>query len=696
MKKANIKIDGMSCAACSSACERALNKLEGVEATVNLPGKSASVTYNENLVSEKDLEKAIIDAGYKIGSDEIKKSYELQKLIVSIFFTAILMVISMGPMVGLVPHFKYNGIVQLILAVPVVLAGYTFYVKGFKSLIKLAPNMDSLVALGTGAAIIYSVYGLFVNIHHLYFESATVIITLILFGRYLEEKSKAKTGDAIKKLIDLAPKTAVVVKDGIEVEVKIEDVEVGNILVVKAGERIAVDGIITAGECSVDESTLTGESMPVDKSTGDKVFTATICKSGYITYEATRVGEDTTLSQIVKLVEEAGGSKAPIAKLADRVASVFVPVVTLIAILTCVVYLLLGRDMEDVFRAVVSILVIACPCSLGLATPTAIIVGTGKAATFGILFKNAVAIEACEKVDTVAFDKTGTITRGKPEVTDVISYDFDENYLLDIVASAESYSEHPVAYAIVNYMEFNKLDVSRFKTHTGNGITCRIGGQEVKIGSKGFVGADIDDDNLTLQGKTVVYISLDNVVIGSIAVADVMKDTSKSAIKKLNDMGIKTVMITGDNSKTANAIAESIGIKDVVSEVLPDGKVEAIKGLMKTGKVAMTGDGINDAPALVSADVGIAVSNGSDIAIESADVVLVNDNMERVPLCIDLSKAVIKNIKQNLFWAFFYNSIAIPVAVLGLLNPMIAAATMSFSSISVVLNALRLNRFRRK
>ena len=611
-------------------------------------------------------------------------------------------------------------VIQIILVLPILYMGRSFYLIGFKSLFKGHPNMDSLVALGSGAAVIYSLYSTVLiylgnehSVMNLYYESAGVILTLITLGKYFEAVSKERTSGAIAALVSLAPKTANVMRNGEEVKLNVENIVIGDIIVVRPGEKIPLDGRITKGASSVDEAMLTGESLPVDKNIGDNVIGASINKTGTFEMIVTKVGEDTALAQIIKLVEEAQGSKAPISKLADKIASVFVPVVIFLAVLSGAFWYFIGHE-SGVFALTISIsiLVIACPCALGLATPTSIMVGTGLGAEHGILIKSGEVIETAQSVNVVVFDKTGTLTEGKLKVTDVVSFDnYDENEVLRLAASIEHYSEHSLGEAIVNLArekEFMLSEVENFKASLGLGISGEIDGENILVGNKIFLennsisteGHLLIADQLAAEGKTPLFIVYGNKLVGIIAVADTIKSSSKEAVKKLKQMGIKIIMLTGDNKKTAEIIARQIGIDEVISEVLPENKNKEITRLQKAGnKVAMVGDGINDAPALVQADVGIAMGAGTDVAIESADIVLMNNDMLSVTRTIKLSRVTIKNIKENLFWAFIYNIIGIPVAmgvlhIFGgpLLNPMIAGAAMSFSSVSVVLNALRLKR----
>lgn len=737
-----LKIEGMTCAACAKAVERATRKLDGVsEANVNFATEKLIIDYESSTVKVSDIKKAIEKAGYKAieeatadDKDKEKKEKEMKllwkKFIISAIFTVPLLYISMGHMLGFpLPDFispKLNptafALTQLLLTIPVVISGNRFYTVGFKSLFRRSPNMDSLIAMGTSAALLYGIFATVKIIvgdtsyaMDLYFESAAVIITLITLGKYLESVSKGKTSEAIKKLMGLAPKTAVVIRGGKETEIPIEEVEAGDIIIVKPGEKMPVDGEVVEGTTSVDESMLTGESIPVEKNIGDKIIGASINKNGTIRYKATKVGKDTALAQIIKLVEDAQGSKAPIAKLADVISGYFVPIVISLAVLSGLAWYFLGGE-SGVFSLTIfiSVLVIACPCALGLATPTAIMVGTGKGAEYGVLIKSGVALETAHRIQTIVFDKTGTITEGKPKVTDiVVTNAISENNLLQLAASAEKGSEHPLGEAIVKCAEdkglkFQKLDL--FKAIPGHGIEVKIDGKNILLGNKKLMlernvsleKLEETSDKLAGEGKTPMYIAIDKKMAGIIAVADTVKENSKSAIEKLHKMGIEVAMITGDNRRTAEAIAKQVGIDRILAEVLPQDKAKEVKKLQADGKkVAMVGDGINDAPALAQSDIGIAIGSGTDVAMESADIVLMRSDLLDVPNAIQLSQKTIKNIKENLFWAFGYNALGIPVAmgvlhIFGgpLLNPMIAGAAMSLSSVSVLTNALRLKRFK--
>lgn len=739
IKDYTFKVEGMTCSACANRVERVTQKIEGVElAVVNFATEKLTIKLDADVASYGQVKAAVEKAGFQLVSEEDtikgeeKKHDEASKLlirfIISLIFAVPLLIISMGHMVGMpLPHLidpmmnPFNfGIVQLILTLPVVMAGYKFYQVGIKNLIQLSPNMDSLIAIGTLTAFFYSVFGIYKITQgdasyamHLYFESAAVILTLITLGKYLEAVSKGKTSQAIKALMGLAPKTATIERNGRELEVPIEEVVVGDLVLVKPGEKLPVDGEVIEGSTAIDESMLTGESIPVEKTVGSVVIGASINKTGFIKYKATKVGRDTALSQIVKLVEDAQGSKAPIAKMADIISAYFVPIVIGLAILSSVAWLLAGETGVFALSIFISVLVIACPCALGLATPTAIMVGTGKGAEYGVLIKGGEALETTHKLSTIVFDKTGTITEGKPKVTDIVTTNLSEEQLLIYAASAEKGSEHPLGEAIVRAAidrGYQLCELQSFNAIPGHGIEVSIQGKQMLLGNKKLmIEKTIDvsslsetSDQLAYDGKTPMYMAIDGQLAGIIAVADTVKESSKKAIETLHQMGIKVAMITGDNQKTADAIARQVGIDLVLAEVLPADKANEVKKLQETGvKVGMVGDGINDAPALAQADIGIAIGSGTDVAIESADIVLMKSDLMDVSTAIKLSKATIRNIKENLFWAFAYNVLGIPVAMgllhlFGgpLLNPMIAAAAMSLSSVSVLLNALRLRRFK--
>lgn len=743
IREVMIPISGMTCASCANAVERAVKKLPGVnEASVNFATEKAMVSYDSSKTRISEIKDAISKAGYKPMEIETGEQvdYERQrrekevktlwvKFLIATIFSVPLLYIAMGHMLGLpLPDFIMPemhplnfGIVQLLLTLPIVIAGHKFYTVGFGRLVKREPNMDSLIAVGTSAAFLYGIYAIFqISAGHyeyakdLYFETAGVIIALIMLGKYLEAVTKGKTSEAIKKLMGLAPKTATVIHDGKEMVIPIEEVETGDVILVKPGEKIPVDGQVIEGRTSVDESMLTGESIPVEKNPGSKVIGASINKNGTIMFKATKVGKDTALAQIIKLVEDAQGSKAPIAKMADVISGYFVPIVMAIAVISGIAWYISGQPTIFALTIFISVLVIACPCALGLATPTAIMVGTGKGAEYGVLIKGGEALESTHSIKTIVFDKTGTITEGKPKVTDIISTDIvDEKELLQLSASAEKGSEHPLGEAIVNEAVKEKMEFSKvegFLAIPGHGIEVQIKGKNMILGNKKLMDdrnirltLDEESDKLAKEGKTPMYVAIDEKLAGIIAVADVVKESSKKAIEVLRGMGIEVAMITGDNKRTAEAIAAQVGIDRVLAEVLPQDKANEVKKLQGEGKkVAMVGDGINDAPALAQADIGIAIGSGTDVAMESADIVLMRSDLMDVPTAIQLSKKTIRNIKQNLFWAFAYNTAGIPVAA-GLLylffdgpllNPMIAAGAMAFSSVSVLTNALRLKKFK--
>jgi len=744
-----IGIQGMSCAACAQRVEKAIAKLDGIQqVSVNFATEKATVLYEPKKIKQSAIEDVIKGAGYKVkeapmstdldfSQIEIKSLWK--KFIVALIFCVPLFYIAMAPMLHMVnihPPFPQAldpmqnpltfALAQLALTIPILAAGHKFYIVGIKSLIRRSPNMDSLVAIGTSAAFLYGIYRTFQIItgtadfhvmNVLYFETAGVILTLILLGKTLEAASKGKTGQALKKLMDLAPKTAIVLKDGVEREIPIGEVRIGDIVVIKPGAKIPVDGTVTGGYTAIDESMLTGESMPVDKKAGDAVYAATMNTSGSVAFRAEKVGKDTALAQIIKLVEDAQSAKAPIAQIADVVSGYFVPVACLIAFSAGLGWIIATRDFAFGMSVFISVLIIACPCALGLATPTAIMVGIGKGAENGILIKGGQALETAHKVDVVIFDKTGTITEGKPAVTDVLPSPLSgvtPEKLLQITASAETGSEHPLGQAIVRRAEEDGLSLAKaekFQAHIGLGVEAAVDGRRVLAGNRrlmierGVVPGDADDETalrLAGDGKTPMYIALDGGLAGIIAVADVVKVSSRAAIEGLQKMGLEAVMITGDNARTAAAVAKQVGIESVLAEVLPQDKAAEVERLQRGGKrVAMVGDGINDAPALICADIGVAIGSGTDVALESADIVLMRSNLSDVSTAIHLSRRTMRTIKQNLFWAFGYNIICIPVAAGALylfggplLNPMIAAAAMSLSSVSVVLNALRLRRLR--
>lgn len=757
-------VTGMSCAACSARVEKAVKKVEGVTScSVSLLTNSMGV---EGSASSEAVISAVEAAGYgasfKTGTDNVKNAMSEKasnenneifsnkasvalrnRLIVSLIFLIVLMYFSMGHMMWGFPAPKAlennhvaMGLLQMLLTIGVMVINQRFFISGFKGLYHRAPNMDTLVALGSAAAFVYSAYALFAMtdaqlrgdmdgvmsyMHEFYFESAAMILTLITVGKLLESISKGRTTDALKGLMRLAPKTALIETDGMEAEVSIDKINVGDIFIVKAGASIPVDGVVIEGGGTVDEASLTGESIPVDKENGDRVSAATISKSGYMKCRALRVGEDTTISQIIKMVSDAAATKAPIAKVADKVSGIFVPIVLLIALVTFIIWLLVGKTVGFSLARAISVLVISCPCALGLATPVAIMVGNGAGAKKGIMFKTAASLEETGRVQIVALDKTGTITKGEPRVTDIIpSEGTDENELITLAYILEKKSEHPLARAIMAYGDErlkasklieNKNDdmLTDFTTLSGNGLSALYNGQKLMGGSLKYISEQLilpdknvkaEAERLSDEGKTPLLFALGSRLLGIVAVADVIKEDSHEAVRQLKNMGIQVVMITGDNEKTAKAIGNQAGVDNVIAGVLPDGKEEAIRLLQKNGKVAMVGDGINDAPALTRADIGIAIGAGTDIAIDAADVVLVKSRLMDVPAAIRLSRKTLKNIHENLFWAFIYNIIGIPLAA-GLwipvfgweLNPMFGAAAMSLSSFCVVTNALRLNLF---
>lgn len=738
MKEETFVIDGMTCASCVINVENAVKKLQGVEtAVVNLTTEKMTVDYNPDVVSESQIEQAVADAGYGatvFDPSTAKSQTERQseatqnmwhKFLWSAVFALPLLYLSMGSMMGLwVPdivnmslHPMIYGLVQLVLTLPVMHFGRRFYVNGFRTLFKGHPNMDALVALATSAAFLYSLYGIYHialghahHAHELYFESVAVILTLITLGKYFETLSKGRTSDAIQKLMKLSAKEATVIRDGVEQAIPIEEVVIGDRILVKPGEKIPVDGVVLSGHSAIDESMLTGESIPVEKVADDKVYGASINGAGVLTIQAEKVGDETLLAQIIKLVEDAQQTKAPIAKIADRVAGVFVPTVIGIAFVSALFwYFVMSQTFVFSMTVAIAVLVIACPCALGLATPTAIMVGTGRGAENGILYKRGDTLENAHHIDTIVFDKTGTITQGKPQVVDIFAYQGTAKDLLAQVASIEKLSEHPLSQAIVekaSAYQVELVEVTNFTSLTGLGLTADLAGQILYVGNRKLMeeqGVDLTAAEqavqaATEQGQTPIFISANANLLGLITVADLVKEDSKTTVAKLQEMSIDVVMLTGDNAKTAQAIANQVGIKTVISEVLPDQKSQAIQNLQSQGKiVAMVGDGINDAPALVTADIGIAVGSGTDIAIESADIILMKPEISDVIKALSISRYTIRVIKENLFWAFIYNILAIPVAMgllhlFGgpLLNPMIAGLAMGFSSVSVVLNALRL------
>lgn len=743
MKKFNVT--GMSCAACSSRVEKAVSKVEGVQScSVSLLTNSMGV---EGSASEESIIAAVEKAGYgaSVAGAEKKQSAEtdqlkdkdtpvlMHRLIASVGFLVVLMYISMGHMMWgwpLPAFFADNhiamGLAQLLLCVIIMVINQKFFINGFKGLIHRSPNMDTLVALGSGASFVYSVYALFAMtdaqvkgnaelvmsyMHEFYFESAAMILTLITVGKMLEAHSKGKTTNALKALLNLAPKKATLLIDGKETEVTVDKVKKGDVFVVRPGESIPVDAEITDGSTAVDESALTGESIPVDKVVGDTVSAGTINKAGFIKCSATAVGEDTALSQIIKMVSDAAATKAPVAKIADKVSGVFVPAVIVIALITIAVWLLCGQTVGYALARGISVLVISCPCALGLATPVAIMVGNGMGARKGILFKTAASLEETGKTQIAVLDKTGTITKGEPKVTDIIPFEITENELLKYAYSIEAKSEHPLAKAIIvkaEELSLNPYEVTGFKAESGNGLSAEYNGKRIIGGSKKYISSLIGisndilskADKLSEEGKTPLFFMKGDKLLGIIAVADVIKEESPQAIKQLQNMGIKVVMLTGDNERTAKAVGKLAGVDEVIAGVMPDGKEKVVAELKKQGKVLMVGDGINDAPALTRADIGMAIGSGTDIAIDAADVVFMKSKLTDVPAAVRLSRKTLRNIHENLFWAFIYNVIGIPLAagvwipLLGWqLNPMFGAAAMSLSSFCVVTNALRLNFF---
>ena len=732
--KAEFTVSGMTCAACANRVEKRLNKLDGVnKATVNFALESATVDFNPDEVNVNEMKSAITKLGYKLevkpddqdaSTDHRLQEIERQKKKFIISF-----ILSFPLLWAMVSHFSFtsfiylpdmlmNPWVQLALATPVqFIIGGQFYVGAYKALRNKSANMDVLVALGTSAAYFYSVYlsiqsiGSSEHMTDLYFETSAVLITLIILGKLFEAKAKGRSSEAIKKLMGLQAKTATVVRDGTEIKILIEEVVAGDIVYVKPGEKIPVDGEIVEGKSAIDESMLTGESIPVDKSIGDVVIGSTINKNGFLKVKATKVGRDTALAQIIKVVEEAQGSKAPIQRVADQISGIFVPVVVVIAIITFAVWMIFVTpgDFGGALEKMIAVLVIACPCALGLATPTSIMAGSGRSAEYGILFKGGEHLEATHRLDTVILDKTGTVTNGKPVLTDVIVADgFNENELLRLVGAAERNSEHPLAEAIVEGIKEKKIDIQSsetFEAIPGFGIESVVEGKHLLIGTRRLMkkfNIDIEEvsksmEELEREGKTAMLIAINKEYAGIVAVADTVKDTSKAAIARLKKMGLDVVMITGDNTQTAQAIAKQVGIDHVIAEVLPEGKAEEVKQLQGQGKkVAMVGDGINDAPALATADIGMAIGTGTDVAMEAADITLIRGDLNSIADAIFMSKMTIRNIKQNLFWALAYNGLGIPIAALGFLAPWVAGAAMAFSSVSVVLNALRLQRVKLK
>lgn len=719
LTRETLLVEGMTCAACSARVEKMLGKVEGVvKVNVNLSTNKAIVDFPSGVVETSALIAAVEKAGYKAQvqreSDVDKEKQMREKEIKSLKTSFIISLILTAPLVAAMffhmagqTNILTNGYFQWALATPVqFIIGYRFYRGAYHSVRGGGANMDVLIVLGTSAAYFYSIYNLINMVHEYYFEASAVIITLIVLGKLFEAIAKGKTSEAIKKLMGLQPKTARVIRNDTEMDIDIDDLLVGDIIVVRPGEKVPVDGIIVEGSSALDESMITGESIPVDKKEGDQVIGATINKFGAFKFKATKIGKDTVLSQIIRLVEDAQGSKAPVQKLADKISGIFVPTVLVIALVTFLIFYFLGDFNTGLINAV-AILVIACPCALGLATPTAIMVGTGKGAENGILIKSGEHLEMAHKMDAIIFDKTGTITKGEPEVTDVEAVNgFDENELLRIAGSVEKTSEHPLGQAIVGYAESQLVmlkDADSFAAVPGKGLRAKFEGRDVLIGNRKLMnegsidltGMEDEISSLEEQGKTAMIVSVDGKLAGIIAVADQIKNTSLTAIKELQDMGLQVYMITGDNERTAKAIASQVGIGNVVADVLPEHKASKVEELKGQGKhVGMVGDGINDAPALAAADVGFAIGTGTDVAMEAADITLMRGDLSGVVTAIRLSHRTMKTIKQNLFWAFFYNSVGIPFAALGFLNPMIAGAAMAFSSVSVVTNSLRLRNFK--
>ncbi|UOE53470.1 heavy metal translocating P-type ATPase [Cytobacillus oceanisediminis] len=733
-EKAEFDISGMTCAACANKIEKRLNKLNGVQtATVNFALESGLVEYNPDEVSVSDMKEAIEKLGYRLEQKQESKGEkvdhrqkEIKKQKGKFIFSAILSIPLLWAMVS---HFEFtsfiwlpemfmNPWVQLALATPVqFLVGGQFYVGAYKALRNKSANMDVLVALGTSAAYFYSIYlsilsiGSEAHMVELYFETSAVLITLIILGKLFEAKAKGRSSEAIKKLMGLQAKTATVLREGKELKLPIEEVIAGDIVYVKPGEKVPVDGVIFEGRSALDESMITGESIPVDKTVGDLVIGSTINKNGFLKVKATKVGKDTALAQIIKVVEEAQGSKAPIQRLADVISGIFVPIVVGIAIVTFLVwyFVVSPGEFAVALEKLIAVLVIACPCALGLATPTSIMAGSGRAAEYGILFKGGEHLETTHRLDTVILDKTGTVTNGKPTLTDVIlSNGFEEKEFLKLVGSAERNSEHPLAEAIVEGIKEKGIELGsseHFEAIPGFGIESIVESKSLLIGTRRLMERNNIDvgnllpkmENLEMQGKTAMLVAIDHQFAGVIAVADTIKETSQKAIERLKNMGLEVVMITGDNKQTAQAIANEVGIDHVIAEVLPEGKAEEVKKLQKAGKkVAMVGDGINDAPALATADIGMAIGTGTDVAMEAADITLIRGDLNSIADAIFMSKMTIRNIKQNLFWAFAYNTLGVPIAALGFLAPWLAGVAMAFSSVSVVLNALRLQRIKLK
>lgn len=756
MTKKSFIVGGMTCAACQANVTKTVNKIKGVQnVDVNLLTGRMTVIYDESIVNAEDIINSVNSTGYT-AKEEVKSNTESNKkwnekrsaedsdmgnrkknLIASVVLLIPLMYISMGGMMGLpLPSFfvgmenaLISAFTQLLITVPVLILNKKFFISGFKALIKRVPNMDSLVAIGSSASLVYGIFAIYRMMwavktgnhellhryaHSLYFESSATILTLVSVGKYLETRSKSKTSETLQKLVELAPKTANVIRDGKEISIPTENISIGDTVVIRPGDSIPVDGTVISGSGDVDQSAITGESIPVHKEGGDAVISATVNKGGSFKFTASKVGDDTTISQIIKMVDEAGSSKAPIARLADKISGIFVPAVMAISLISAIIWLIAGKDFEFALNCAVSVLVISCPCALGLATPVAIMVGTGKAAELGILVKSAESLETLHSVDTVVLDKTGTVTSGHPSVTDIIPFGITENELLSFAASVESGSEHPIGKAIIekaNEKSVKIYDTENFESVSGRGIKAEINGKAYLGGNQAFIrenNIDFDKQNilneLAQKGRTPLIFCENGKVIGIIAVADTIRESSAAAIKEMQKSGIETVLLTGDNRLAAEAIGRELGISKVISEVMPADKEREVRLLQQQGKkVAMVGDGINDAPALTRADVGIAIGSGTDIAIESADVVLTKNSLYDALTAVKLSRSVMRNIKTNLFWAFFYNALGIPLAagvfypVFGvLLSPMIGSLAMSLSSLCVVTNALRLRKFKQE
>ncbi|MBO4552425.1 MAG: copper-translocating P-type ATPase [Candidatus Methanomethylophilaceae archaeon] len=718
-----IKVDGMSCAACSARIEKALRKDQGIkESYANFSNNTVSVTYDDEMTDRTRISALIEGAGYQVigeGKEKVDRSAAvLRSLLISIVFAIPVVILAMGPMFGLDLSIdeRTSAILQLVLSIPVVIAGRRFFVRGIPALISRSPTMDTLVALGSGTAFVYSTILTVMIVSdngsgHLYFESAVMIIALVSVGKFFESRSRERTKDAVNGLKDLAPKEARVIRDGKEMMVPIDELAVGDIIQIRPGERIFADARITSGETSVDESMLTGESMPVVKTAGDSIYGGTTNVNGTVIAEVSAVGDDSALSRIIRMIEDAQSTKAPIARMADRVAAKFMPAVILIAVSACIIWLIAGKDAVFALTVMISVLVISCPCALGLATPLAITVGTGKGAEYGILYKDASSLEYAGRIDTVILDKTGTVTEGSPTVSAVFPQEIEDE-ILEAACAVEQRSEHPIGKAIMSYCSSKGIvpgDADEFVFETGSGVSCKSEGRKIIAGNGSSMDISAYSEKateLSMTGATVIYIFVDGDILGTIAVSDRIRDDSASAVSSLKAIGVDVRMVTGDNEITAKAVASKVGIDDVISGAKPEDKVKAVKVLQATEHdVAMAGDGINDAPALMQADVGMAVGSGTDIAMDSSNVVLMNDDIRTIPAALEIGRATLRNIKQNLFFAFCYNAVCIPIAAglpylfgVSLIHemPMIAAAAMSLSSISVVTNALRLKGFRPK